>query len=268
MRRIRDAAAGKYAGENGSRTYHDRILGSSGQRRASLDPAVLAGIPEHPEGEIHAEIRSRCSGRPSGVRKQLLSGQQGKLPGGDFPGPFRAERSGVRKELQGEKVENKIPAIIDINVTAYIPDEWVGSAEQKMIEYKRLADVKNQQELDYIIDEWKDRFSKSPEPVENLIKLIKLRLAATDSNISMIRENNNEIRIYTPYTQPEWRIIYLQLSNTLRKNIKFMLAPKSCKDGISILLLNNQHVNFDEIFNMLTDLFYYINKVRYEYSHE
>lgn len=172
------------------------------------------------------------------------------------------------KELQGEKIENNIPAIIDINVTAYIPDEWVGSSEQKMIEYKRLADVKNQQELDYIIDEWKDRFAKSPEPVENLIKLIKIRLGATEANISLIRETQNEIRIYTPYTQPEWKIIYSQLPVVLRKNIKFTIAPKSCSDGNSILLLNNQHVNFDEIFNMLTDLFYYINKVRYEYSHE
>ena len=172
------------------------------------------------------------------------------------------------KELQGEKVESNIPTIVDINITAYIPDEWVGSSEQKMIEYKRLADVKNQQELDYIIDEWKDRFSKSPEPVENLVKLIKIRLNATDAGISLIRETENEIRIYTPYTLPEWRIIYSQLTDNLRKNIKFTEAPKSCKDGKSVLLLNNIHVNFDEIFNMLTDLFYYINKVRYGYSQQ
>ena len=172
------------------------------------------------------------------------------------------------KELQGEKVENIIPAIVDINVTAYIPDEWVGSAEQKMIEYKRLSDVNNQQELDYIIDEWKDRFAKSPEPVENLIKLIKIRLSATEAKITLIRETPDAIRIYTPYTQPEWRIIYAKLPSNLRKNVKFTIAPKTCKDGNSILLLNNKYVNFDEIFNMLTDLFYYINKVRYEYSNE
>ncbi len=172
------------------------------------------------------------------------------------------------KELQGEKIENSIPAIVDINVTAYIPDIWVGSSEQKMIEYKRLADVKNHQELNYIIEEWKDRFAKAPEPVENLIKLIKIRLSATEINISLIRETSEEIRIYTPYSQPEWRIIYAKLPNNLRQNVKFTIAPKACKDGISILLLNNKHINFDEIFNMLMDLFYYIDKVRYEYSNK
>ena len=48
------------------------------------------------------------------------------------------------KELQGEHTEKTNPTIVDINVTAYIPDEWVGSTEQKMIEYKRLADVKSE----------------------------------------------------------------------------------------------------------------------------
>ncbi len=172
------------------------------------------------------------------------------------------------KELQGETVENTIPAIVDINVTAYIPDEWVGSSEQKMIEYKRLADVTNNQELDYIIEEWNDRFAKAPQPVENLIKLIKIRLSATEAQITIIRETSNDIRIYTPYTQPEWKIIYPKLPATIRKNVKFTIAPKSCKEGNSIILLNNKYINFDEIFNMLTDLFYYINKVRYEYSHE
>ncbi len=172
------------------------------------------------------------------------------------------------KELQGEKIENKIPTIVDINVTAYIPDEWVGSGEQKMIEYKRLADVKNQTELDYITEEWKDRFAKAPECVENLIKLIKIRLSATEADIAVIRETSENIRIYTPYTQPEWRIIYPKLPENVRKNVKFTLAPKTCNDGVSILLLNNKYVNFDEIFNMLTDLFYYINKIKYEYSNE
>ena len=37
-------------------------------------------------------------------------------------------------ELRGLEVNKKTPAIIDINVTAFIADEWVGSKEQKMIE--------------------------------------------------------------------------------------------------------------------------------------
>ena len=169
------------------------------------------------------------------------------------------------QELQGEKVDKVSPAIIDINVTAYIPDEWVGSAEQKMIEYKRLADVKSAVELDYIVEEWVDRFAKPPKSVENLIKLIRLRLSATDVRISALREVDGAIRIYTPYSQPEWNLIQKVLPKNISSKLKFMLAPKSCTEGVSILILNTMYVNFDEVFNILTDLFYYIHKVSHEY---
>ena len=169
------------------------------------------------------------------------------------------------QELQGQAVQKTEPTIVDINVTAFIPDEWVGSAEQKMIEYKRLADVKSDVELDYITEEWKDRFAKPPESVENLIKLIRIRLSATDVRISLIRETEDNIRIYTPYSQPEWKMIQRTLPSEILKRIKFTIAPKACTDGISILLLNNKYMNFDEVFNILTDLFYYIRKVGDEF---
>ena len=172
------------------------------------------------------------------------------------------------QELQGEVVEKVEPTIVDINVTAFIPDDWVGSKEQKMIEYKRLSDVKSDIELDYITEEWKDRFAKPPISVENLIKLIKLRLAATTVKISLIRETDENIRIYTPYSQPEWKIIQRNLPSEILKRIKFVIAPSSCVEGKSILLLNNSYLNFDEIFNILLDLFYYINKVTNEYKSE
>ena len=170
------------------------------------------------------------------------------------------------QELQGQVVDKTNPTIVDINVTAYIPDEWVGSADQKMIEYKRLADVKSEVELDYITEEWKDRFAKPPESVENLIKLIKLRLAATEVKIALIRETEENIRIYTPYTQPEWKIIQHTLPSEILKRIKFTIAPKSCQEGNSIVLLNNAYMNFNEVFNILTDLFYYINKTKNDYT--
>ena len=169
------------------------------------------------------------------------------------------------KELQGEKIDRTQPTIVDINVTAFIPDEWVGSSDQKMIEYKRLADVKSVTELDYIVDEWKDRFSKPPEPVENLIKLIRLRLGATEIKISAIREVQDNIRIYTPYSKAEWNLVSRTLPSNILRRIKFTIAPKTCTEGKSILIVNTSYVNFDEIFNILNDLFYYIRKVSYEY---
>ena len=169
-------------------------------------------------------------------------------------------------ELKGESVTNKKPSIIDINTTAYIPDDWVGSKEQKMIEYKRLADVNNETELEYIVSEWKDRFSRIPQEVENLIKLIKLRLLASDCNIPILRDSGNNIRVYTQFTQYEWNILKSNISKEILRIVKFTLAPKSCNEGKSILLLNSEHKTFEEIFNILSSLFYDIRRFINQYK--
>ena len=171
-------------------------------------------------------------------------------------------------ELKGEAVKANKPCIVDINVTAYIPDEWVGSGEQKMIEYKRLSDVKNEIELEYITSEWKDRFSRIPDEVENLIKLIRLRLMATECSISAIREAGNNIRVYSPYTQYEWNILKSKISRDILRRVKFTMAPNSCSEGKSILLLNQEFMSFEEVFNILTNLFYDIKKVINTYAIE
>ena len=165
-----------------------------------------------------------------------------------------------------EKIKKPQNAVIDINITAYIPDEWVGSYEQKMIEYKRLSDVKNAAELDNVVIGFKDRFSKLPQSVENLIKLIRLRLIAEQNNITMIRETPDNIRIYTPYNEREWMYLKRKMDFSLTKYFKFTNPPKTCTNAKGILLMNKNNLNFDEVFNILTDLFYYISKIVSEFK--
>ena len=165
-----------------------------------------------------------------------------------------------------EKIKKLQNTIVDINVTAYIPDEWVGGYEQKMLEYKRLSDVKNTTELDNVVIGFKDRFSKLPKSVENLIKLIRLRLIAQQCDISSIRETPDNIRIYTPFSEREWMYLRRKIDFSITKYFKFTNPPKSAKDTKGILLMNKNNLNFDEIFNILTDLFYYISKVISEFK--
>ena len=101
----------------------------------------------------------------------------------------------------------KEPAIVDINADAYIPDEWAQTYEQKILEYKRLSDVSTINELENMELNLKDRFASIPSCVENLIKLIKLRILATNANINAIRQAGNQIRINTPFTMQEWIIL-------------------------------------------------------------
>ncbi len=166
------------------------------------------------------------------------------------------------RELQGEKVEKITPPPVDINVTAYIPDEWVGDEKQKMIEYKRLADVKNLRELELIKEEWTDRFGKIPESVLILIQVIKIRLLATGIGINFIRETPMGIRIFTEYEQNEWRFISNGLDKKIVKHLKWVKAPASSSEAKSIIILDNSLLGTNELFNMFESLFYGINKIQ------
>lgn len=166
------------------------------------------------------------------------------------------------KEVQGEKIERKIPTTVDINVTAYIDDVWVGDAEQKIIEYKRLADVKSLRELELISAEWKDRFGKLPDSAQNLIRIIKIRLLATEIGINAIRQTPLGIRISTQYLQPEWNFITKSLPKEIVNKLRWNRAPQTVSDAKSYIILNNAYLSPDEVFNILEILFYDIAKLQ------
>lgn len=200
-----------------------------------------------------------------GVGNVLGTKQHGQMVNVGFDTYCQLLEDAIVEIQEGKPVEHK-QAIVDINVTAYIPDEWVGSKEQKMIEYKRLADVKSLAELEAVVSEWKDRFSKLSESVDNLIKLVNLRLLATQAGISLIRETDSAVRIYTNFSKGEWNIIASDLDKNITKYIKYTAAPNSCTDGQSILIVNSAYLNFEELFNILSNLFYHILKIGYNYS--
>lgn len=165
------------------------------------------------------------------------------------------------QELQGEKKIKKEPTVVDINITAFIPDEWVGDKDQKMIEYKRLADVQSLRELELIEEEWEDRFGILPLEVKRLIKIIKIRLLATDIGIILVRETDSGIRISTNYEFAEWLYCKKQLPDKLTKLIKWIKAPITSTNGKSILLLNSYGLLEEEELKILEELFSSILKI-------
>ncbi len=166
-----------------------------------------------------------------------------------------------KNPYEKEITTKKEPAIVDINVDAYIPDEWAQTYEQKILEYKRISDVNSLSELEDMRVGLKDRFSNIPECVENLIKLVKLRILATNANITLVRSCGGQIRINTPYTMKEWIILKSKIEPKVTKFFTYSTPPKTQNKTKGILLMNKNEDDFDEIFNKLADLFYYISEV-------
>lgn len=88
--------------------------------------------------------------------------------------------------MKGIKIEPEIDIQIDLNVSSYIPDEYIQDANQKIEIYQNIAICKNEQDIQNIIDEIIDRFGNMPEELENLIAIARIKYLAKRLNISKI----------------------------------------------------------------------------------
>lgn len=118
-------------------------------------------------------------------------------------------------ELKGEVVVQEADTAVDINVTAFIPESYIEDNEQRLIEYKRLADVKSDHELRLLLDEWRDRFGAIPKETEQLTKVVKLRLIASVANVQSIKPDMQGLRLYVPFRLQQW----LPIQNRLPKHL-------------------------------------------------
>src|SRR3989338_6651626 len=110
-----------------------------------------------------------------GVGNILGSEQHGHMISVGFDFYCQLLNEAVDK-LRGLEVRDvELETLIDINISAYIPNTYIEDEQQKVVEYKRLAGVRLNKELELISSEWKDRFGNFPQEVENLTRIVELR---------------------------------------------------------------------------------------------
>ena len=59
----------------------------------------------------------------------------------------------------------------------------------------------------------------------------------------------------------EWNILKSKIDRKITRYFTYSQPPKSLAGVKGILLMNKDEDDFDEIFNKLADLFYYISEV-------
>lgn len=100
----------------------------------------------------------------------------------------------VKKEKGIETIED-FNTTIDLDVDAFIPNEYIMNEYQKLDIYKRIASCGNSQECDDMYDEMKDRFGNVPKSADNLLRISRIRLKAHKLYVSELKGKNGEIRI-------------------------------------------------------------------------
>ncbi len=131
----------------------------------------------------------------------------------------------VIKEMQGEKVEQlkEEDVQIDINVSSYIPDEYIENGDLKISIYQDIALCKSEEELLDITDELIDRFGTMPKEVEELLEIARIKNSCREKNINKITQKNSSIVLYFKAETFDVEIV-TKLVNKYKNNIKFSPA--------------------------------------------
>ena len=90
------------------------------------------------------------------------------------------------REQQGKPEEKKTETLIDLPVSAYIPEDYVDSHSQRISAYKRIAAIESQEELYDAYDEIEDRYGTVPQVVHNLMEVALIKSLAQRCGIAEI----------------------------------------------------------------------------------
>jgi transcription-repair coupling factor (superfamily II helicase) len=98
------------------------------------------------------------------------------------------------RALGGEIVNpDREETSIEIDVPAYIPDDYISDELLKLQMYKKIAAIRDEEDKTEIIDELIDRFGEPPAEVENLVKVSHIRAMAESAGIARVHEEQKKI---------------------------------------------------------------------------
>lgn len=101
------------------------------------------------------------------------------------------------KEEKGEKTTNpEIDCLIDVAVQAHIPESYISDLSTRLDAYRRIADIRNDEDAHDVTDEFIDRFGEPPQSVVGLIDIALIRNMANAFGVYEIRQNDSGFLLY------------------------------------------------------------------------
>jgi len=83
-------------------------------------------------------------------------------------------------------LEDRREAVIDVKISAFIPNDYIPQVSQKIAVYQQLAKARTQESVEEIAAGVRDRFGPFPLPLTNLVELTKLRAIALQKHVTRV----------------------------------------------------------------------------------
>ena len=123
----------------------------------------------------------------------------GNLVGDEQSGHIREVGAELYQEMLEEAIanfEHKKPEEvftpnINLGTAVFIPEEYIADNDQRFALYKRISLLTSEEEIENFNDELIDRFGKIPEPTQNLLYVVKVKVLCKRMGISDIDVGQN-----------------------------------------------------------------------------
>ncbi|KNZ43297.1 transcription-repair coupling factor [Acetobacterium bakii] len=179
-----------------------------------------------------------------GAGNILGAAQSGNLATIGYELYCRILEDAVQRRMGEEQGLIPSELIINLDVSSYIPENYISNEELKYDIYKKLSYVKTQTDYEELEDELLDRFGEIPDGVYNLMALAMIKHLGRSLGMTEIRERGHSV-LFTFDGSKEVPIPEAELMKKLfdRYNIKFN-AGKGDQLRWRILLKHEKDQNF------------------------
>lgn len=101
-------------------------------------------------------------------------------------------------EEKGKKpLKQQKECLIDVQLDAHIPDNYITSMPQRLAIYRRIADIRTNDDALDVTDELIDRFGDPPESVLGLVEVSLLRNTAAQLGVYEIGQSGENLLLYS-----------------------------------------------------------------------
>jgi transcription-repair coupling factor (superfamily II helicase) len=93
-----------------------------------------------------------------------------------------------------------MPVNVDLPLAVGIPGDYIPDQDLRLRLYRRIADLRDETEIDALVSEFNDRFGPLPETVENLLYQMRIKLHAEEIGLASISMENGQFVLKYPST--------------------------------------------------------------------
>jgi transcription-repair coupling factor (superfamily II helicase) len=147
-------------------------------------------------------------------------------------------------EIQGQDIPAVDDTQVDLQVTAFIPADWIVDADEKMSAYRAASECLSSEALVELAAGWADRYGALPGPVQSLLQLMELKLLAKRCGFARIRPEKPNIALETPMEEPAFRLLRQGLPQHLHGRFVYQAGSGSVAKvlarGLGVLPMDRQ----------------------------